>query len=140
MKIAINACFGGFGLSHAATMRYAELCGFQLYPYHDHITKQIYGDIPFDHKGALVHYSRVPFTSERNDDGEPVVAMDAYFSDHDIKRDDPILIQVIEELGVVRASGNHGKLKIVEIPDDVQWTIEEYDGYESVEEVHRSWD
>ena len=33
MKVVINACYGGFGLSHKAIMRYAELKGFKLYPW-----------------------------------------------------------------------------------------------------------
>lgn len=31
-KIVYNACFGGFGLSEAGLMRYAELKGLTLYP------------------------------------------------------------------------------------------------------------
>ena len=42
-------------------------------------------------------------------------------------RNDPILIRVVEELGEM-AGGVCSKLVIVEIPDDVEWTIEEYDG------------
>lgn len=38
------------------------------------------------------------------------------------------------------ASGKQSKLKIVEIPDDVEWEIAEYDGRESIEEKHRSWE
>lgn len=57
---------------------------------------------------------------------------------HDIERDDPILIEVIEELGE-EANGACAELKIVEIPDDVKWEIEEYDGIEWVSEVHRTW-
>jgi hypothetical protein len=48
-----------------------------------------------------------------------------------IPRHDPILIQVIEELGSDRASGNHAQLKIVEIVGRT-YRIEEYDGMESV--------
>ena len=32
-EIVINKCYGGFGLSHKAIMRYAELKGFELYCY-----------------------------------------------------------------------------------------------------------
>lgn len=60
------------------------------------------------------------------------------FYDNDIQRDDPILIQVVEELGDEAYDG-FSKLKIVEIPDDVQWEIKEYDGREWVAEVHRTW-
>lgn len=55
-----------------------------------------------------------------------------------IDRTDPKLIQVIEELGDA-ANGKHAKLAIVEIPDGVEYDIDEYDGQESIHEVHRSW-
>lgn len=59
--------------------------------------------------------------------------------DDDFKRDDPILIGIIEEYGEKICSGAHCKLKIVEIPDDVDFVIEEYDGLEWVSEKHRTW-
>ena len=37
------------------------------------------------------------------------------------------------------ANGNHANLKIVEIPGDVKWHVEEYDGNEWVAEDHRTW-
>ena len=58
---------------------------------------------------------------------------------NDIPRDDPRLIQVIEELGE-RASGKYSVLKIVEIPDGVEWEIQENLGYEWVAEKHRIWE
>ena len=30
-------------------------------------------------------------------------------------------------------------MKVVEIPDDISWEISDYDGWETVEEIHRSW-
>ena len=60
------------------------------------------------------------------------------FFDRDIPRDDPILIKVFEELGYA-ASGFCADLKIVEVPDGVDWYIEEYDGNEWVAERHRTW-
>ena len=56
----------------------------------------------------------------------------------DISRDDPVLIEVIEELGDA-ANGDCAELAIVEIPDDVEWEISEYDGREHVAEKHRTW-
>lgn len=55
-----------------------------------------------------------------------------------IARDDPALIQTVEELGNA-ANGPFANLNIVEIPDDVNWEITEYDGYEYVAEKHRTW-
>ena len=56
----------------------------------------------------------------------------------DIERNDLNLVKTVEDLGE-EANGRFAKLRIVEIPDDVNWEISEYDGNESVEEVHRSW-
>ena len=55
-----------------------------------------------------------------------------------IARDDVYLIQVVEELGD-KSWGHYAELKIVEVPDEVDWVIEEYDGREWVAEVHRTW-
>ena len=46
-------------------------------------------------------------------------------------RFDPILIEVIEELGDA-ASGKYSELRVVEIPDDVaeDYMIDDYDGIE----------
>jgi len=55
----------------------------------------------------------------------------------DIKRDDPALVNVVDQLGGDMGSGT--KLKVVEIPNDVQWEISEYDGWEHVAEKHRRW-
>ena len=59
--------------------------------------------------------------------------------DRDIPRDDPYLIQTIRELGK-DADTRFCTLKIVEIPAEVEWEIDEYDGLEWVAEKHRTWD
>ena len=48
------------------------------------------------------------------------------------------LVAVVEKLGD-EASDYDSGLKIVEVPDDVEYTIENYDGIEWVSEVHRTW-
>lgn len=60
-------------------------------------------------------------------------------NEFDYERDHPLLVECVETLGDA-ASGKQSKLKIVEIPDDVEWEIAEYDGRESIEEKHRSWE
>jgi hypothetical protein len=55
-----------------------------------------------------------------------------------VSRDDPDLVKVVEALGA-KANGLFAKLKVVEIPADVEWEIKEYDGVEWVAEKHRTW-
>ena len=92
MKVVINRCFGGFGLSDEALARYNELAGTNLEYW--------------------------PYREERNN---------------------ALLVQVVEELGA-KANDLCADLKIVDIPDDVEWYVHEYDGLESVYEKHRIWD
>jgi len=49
----------------------------------------------------------------------------------DVERDDPVLVQVVEELGE-RASGSFAKLLITDVPSGTKWRIDEYDGHESI--------
>jgi hypothetical protein len=63
---------------------------------------------------------------------------DTDWSDRDIARDDPYLVKVVKELGM-SANGAHANLKVVEVPGDVEWTVEEYDGVEWIAEKHRTW-
>lgn len=63
---------------------------------------------------------------------------DPDFYDRNIPRDDPYLIKVIKELGMA-ANGPHSNLKIVEIPGDIEWLVQDYDGAEWVAEAHRTW-
>ena len=111
MKIVINKCYGGFGLSEEAVLLYAKKKGLNL--------------IVQRNKGLKInHY----YLNEKKDGN--------YFSEGKIERNDPILIEVLNELGV-KANGTYSELKIVEIPDDMKWEIEEYDGKEWVSEAHR---
>lgn len=63
---------------------------------------------------------------------------DTSFYDRDIPRDDAYLVKVVRELGM-GANGAHANLKIVEIPGDVDWLVQEYDGAEWIAEAHRTW-
>lgn len=56
----------------------------------------------------------------------------------ELRRDDPHLVKTVEQLGEL-ANGKYAELKVVEIPSDVEWYIEEYDGTEHVAERHRTW-
>lgn len=128
MKVAYNNCFGGFSLSHAGVMRYAEIKGIKLYAFVDHRDAQGHlkiGNVrPFDpardQDAFCIHYS----TSKK-------YSNDTYWSDRDIERDDPALIQMIEELGP-KANGRCAHLAIEDVPAGSLYRIDEYDGNESV--------
>ena len=47
-------------------------------------------------------------------------------------------MQIVQELGK-KADGKYSELRIVEVPDEVDWQIDEYDGQEWVAEKHRTW-
>ena len=56
----------------------------------------------------------------------------------ELERNDPRLVEAVEKLKD-RANGHGSNLKIVDIPNDVDWYIDDYDGIEIVREKHRSW-
>lgn len=57
---------------------------------------------------------------------------------YEIPRNHPVLVSIVEQMGR-EAWGRMSELKVVEIPDGVEVTIEEYDGIEWLAEVHRTW-
>jgi hypothetical protein len=144
-EIVINKCWGGFGLSHEAMMLYSKLSGTKLYPFVDERESGGKEWSPLTHKSVpyvneesksspfdLIFYSTKPL--KKNGTYEK----DSYFSDDDIKRDDKNLVKVVKKLKD-KANGYFAELRVVEIPDDVEWEIDDYDGMESIEEVHKSW-
>lgn len=68
---------------------------------------------------------------------EGIIPQDTY--GYDITRNNKSLVEVVEELGE-DAGGTYSDLRTVEIPDDVDWIIQEYDGIEWVAEKHRTWE
>lgn len=139
MKIVINVCHGGFGLSDKAMRRYAELKNIKLYPEKDEWGDYIYYTIP-KHQRSPKYDCDVwqnMGLEERQQTNERW--RQERIHDSEMSRDDAILVQVVEELGKA-ANGTFASLKVVNIPDDVKWEIGEYDGYEHVAEVHRTWE
>lgn len=132
-KIVINSYYGGFGLSHEAVLRYAELSGIKLFP-DSEFFRSIYYKVPREEYEAAVKNCLTECGNYKDIDEKDLI-----LSPTRIPRDDAKLIQVIEEMGE-KANDGFSKLKIVEIPDDVKWEINDYDGMEWVAEVHRRWD
>ena len=59
------------------------------------------------------------------------------YVNREVSRSDPFLIEAIQK--AKNPNGICADITIVEIPDDVKWQIEEYDGSEWIAEVHRTW-
>lgn len=141
MKVVINSCYGGFGLSKEACQRYWDIKGVHVW---------IEEDLKFG-MGLFTVWLLPPEERIEPKEGEAFYSMEmperkAYnkkYSEQtwyyrDVERHDPVLVQVVEELGDA-ASGRHSELRIVDIPDDVEYSIEEYDGKEHIAEKHRTW-
>lgn len=145
MKVVVNRCYGGFDLSVKAIKRYLELKALPCYFYKQ--TKFKFNDGVNEHK-VLNSYEdcELPVYISTKYFGE-VINIDKissedyrehFFYSDNVKRNDPVLIQVIEELGS-EADSEYSNLEIVEIPDDVDFEISEYDGVERIHEKHRTW-
>jgi hypothetical protein len=93
MKIVVNTCYGGFGLSKEAEAEFRQKAG---------------------------------------------LSDDFWLGRLDDYRDHPILVAMVEA-DADGVSGDAAELDIIEIPDDVDWVIEEYDGIEWIAERHRTW-
>lgn len=141
MKIVINDRFGGFGLSDEAIDRYLELKGLKLYKNYDEQWKwNSYFTVPYEvyeriHKNDM---TKTEWEGKDKGYGRYRDSNELCWSIRDVERNDRVLIRVVEELGK-EADSRYSELKIVEIPDDVEWQIDEYDGMEWVAEKHRTW-
>lgn len=140
MKIIINNDYGGFGLSPFAYKELLNRRGQEAYFYKqisykytdgEDIFERIDGDVKNEMFIKCVNKDHGIYTNNF-EDGTLV-----YFRDN--VREDKDLIEIIEQYGSKKCSGIFSSLKVVEIPDDVQWEIDDHDGLESIHEVHRVW-
>lgn len=133
MKVVINRCFGGFGLSTKAVKEYLKRKGLECFVYEDGI-KSKYKRIDTDTHSIFVTYST-------KDLGKTTVweeLKESVFYPRYLNRSDDDLVWIVENLGE-EANGQCANLKVVEIPDGIKYEISEYDGLEEVQERHRSW-
>ena len=132
-KIAYNGCYGGFSLSHEAHLRYAELKGLKIYPEKGDFSLWTYWLVPKGERGDILTSER--FMAEKDMEIRKA-SNEAYRqktmpSLRDVVRHDPILIQVVEELGD-KANGQCAKIKLEEVAAGTLYRIDEYDGKETV--------
>lgn len=131
-KVVYNACYGGFGLSREACLRYWELQGKEVWIEN--------GDFMGIFTVWLVPpEERITLVEAKNWSSMSLTERLAYnkkhseqtWYDRNVSRHDPILVQVVEELGD-KASGHCAKLAIAEVSGP--YRIDEYDGSESVKQ------
>lgn len=113
-SVIINTEFGGFLLSSDAKKEYLKRSQIEytIISRGDRNSDLVYGPL------IVV-------------DGDPIW-------EDKLSRDDLTLVSVVQDLGEL-ANGVNCKLKIVKIPADIDWVIEDYDGREYVVERHRFW-
>lgn len=137
-KIVTNKRHGGFSLSDAAIHEYAAAKGLTLYPEAGRFGLTTYWTVPEGERSGILSEEdwRSASLDERKASNEAYSNASLY--DHNIPRDDPDLIAVVERMGE-EANGRFAELHVTEIPDGVEWEIQEYDGAEWVAETHRTW-
>ena len=120
MKVVINRCYGGFGLSEEAFEMLLNRKGieFEKVPAKFTFNKKECDYYTKGHVGEDAHY--------------------LWYYQFADDRSDADLVDIVEQLGDA-ANSWASELKIVEIPDGIEWYVEEYDGMEWVAEKHRTW-
>ena len=150
MKIILNKCYGGFGVSTEAYQLYARKKGFELYPY-IHIGRYMTGNTDeccfkkIEWKNIMFsNIATIRYFYLKKDYGDKISEEDFEEIDDDYiridesYRTDPVLIDVVEELGVY-ASGLGSKLIVVDIPDDLDYVIDKKDGFEVLHQRVQTW-
>jgi hypothetical protein len=131
MKVVINACYGGFSLSKKAVLWLAKHgCAAaqkekaEMDALVDKYGGQSRGQV--DEPPETYFGKSHAYEWEHADD----------YSWH------PLLVECVETIGAGHrsgASGPYANLRVVEIPEGVDYEISEYDGIEHIAEKHRTW-
>jgi len=124
MNVVINNCYGGFGISDAAVEKLI-VKGWT-------VTKYL--------KSGSLENANADFVYNGREDlgflGK--YSFGKWYGNEQALRTHPDLVAVIKELEE-KANTNLSQLKVITVPDDIEWKIEEYDGLECIAEVHRTW-
>jgi len=132
-KVVLNNCSGGFGLSIKGIKRYLELAGKECYFY-----IFIEGELSFDGHYELIddyennkelngpNFIKIPIVvTEHLGNIRNSIPKELRFNEDSLSRTDPILIQVVEELGIEAGDRRCSSLIIKEIPDGIKFNIED---------------
>lgn len=133
MKLVINNCYGGFSLSPKGLKRYLELKGKEAY-FYVQTSYKFQNNVDAFERIDNIESINTPFVyCTTYDQGKTIsdYPEDTFYG-REIERNDPILVQVVEELGR-EASSSYSYLVVKEIENGRWYKITEYDGFESIE-------
>jgi len=129
MNVVINRALGGLALSRKAVKRYSELSNIPIYAFTWEVIDNAGNLKPAekDDDSEYLSYSTDPKCTDRN-----------YWDKEELDRDDPILVQVVNELG--KSAGQpDSDLVVISIPDDVDYYVEDCENHEVIREKSREW-
>ena len=120
MKIAINKRYGGFSVSREVVDK-LRLKGHKIV---------VDGELYRDGSGHRKNGDKHGYYLDNEDFGIQSENLYQY-------RSHPDLIEAIETSK--KPNGFLSCIKVIEIPDGVDWELDSYDGVESIHEKHRAW-
>lgn len=158
MKVVKNACYGGFGLSNEA-IQILYLIGsdvlkeLPIEKYFSSVEEQDPPDTPEEYR-RLIENESLRGLGKMEEIGNNVLQNEWIGTIHDLEagttfhfvghdfdagevdysvRSHPDLVSLVEDLGG-RANGDYADLVVKEVPDEMSFTITEYDGVETIRE------
>jgi hypothetical protein len=142
-KVVINKCYGGFSLSPEALLWMYKRGAKELATPVDECYPPKNEDSMRYKKHALKIWKEYQRSPKEKIDSMFVVTFtpDMKFvlsGGREVERHNPLLVECVKKLGK-KANGGCAELKIVDIPDNAEYSIEEYDGMEHIAEKHRTW-
>ena len=126
MKVVINKCFGGFSLSKEAMIEIYKRGG-----------KGVRLLDPSEYYGSSEDWEKKLKEDQSKEWGPDIYEEKVLHSEYSNTykgdlRNCPVLVSVVEEMGE-KANGGSANLKVVEIPDDVEYGVDDYDGMNELE-------
>lgn len=156
MKVLISKNYGGFTIPYYIMEEYAKKTNKPIYYYLEgylengkKFTKLNFLELEEKYQFSL-RYKEKDFgdilQAEYSSDNFQEILGEIISHETDYKienlRTNETLINIVEENMSLMNNDNQNfaKLKVVEIPDDVDWEVEDYDGVEWIAEKHRVWE
>lgn len=136
-KVILNKCYGGFQVSPEGYRLYAKKKGLQIYAYS--LCLNNYKNYDYTEKPNLGTY----WFTKSFGTGKNIEISDSDYENYilylcESHREDKILVEIVEELGD-KVNTFASKLVVVEIPDDLDYVIDEYDGVETLHQKVQEW-